>query len=300
MTRWSRREPRRWYRGAAVAAALLSAYGLGAATAETEPSRIEPASHEDGLLEEATDRIATSADQPVSRAELREAAISGMLRSLGDPWARYYPPQEYDDFTGWLNGDHKTVRPEPQRGDVVVDRAEDLTVVRVAVFTRGVGAQVRTGVSGSRAVLLDLRGNPGGLLDEAVDTASAFLEDGPVVTYERRGEPAEVISVTSPGDSRVPVVVLVDKGTASAAEIVTGALRDRDRAVIVGSATFGKGTVQEPVRLSDGSAVELTVGRYLTPAGHNLEGVGIEPDITAGSSDAEERGRTVLDGLTGS
>jgi carboxyl-terminal processing protease len=170
----------------------------------------------------------------------------------------------------------------------------------VAVFTRGVGAQVRSAVQASRAVVLDLRGNPGGLLDEAVDTASAFLDEGPVVTYERRGAPAGVISVTSPGDSRVPVVVLVDKGTASAAEIVAGSLRDRDRAVIVGSTTFGKGTVQEPVRLSDGSAVELTVGRYLTPGGHNLEGVGIEPDIPVDSADAEHRGRAVLDGLTGS
>ncbi|GAA2733228.1 hypothetical protein GCM10010439_52730 [Actinocorallia aurantiaca] len=281
-------------------AALLTAYGLGVATAVPAPSRVEPAAHDDGLLEEATDRIVTSADPPVSRDELREAAISGMLRSLGDPWARYYPPQEYEDFTGWLNGDHKTVRPEPEIGDVVVDREEKLTVIRVAVFTRGVGSQVRAAAYGSPAVVLDLRGNPGGLLDEAVETASAFLDSGPVVTYERRGEVARVISVTSPGDSRVPVVVLVDKGTASAAEIVAGSLRDRDRAVIVGSTTFGKGTVQEPVRLSDGSAVELTVGRYLTPAGHNLEGVGIEPDITADSSDAERRGRAVLDGLTGS
>ena len=282
-------------------AALLSAYGLGMATAGQAPSRIEPAAHrEDGLLEEATDRIATSADQPVSRDELREAAISGMLRSLGDPWARYYPPQEYGDFTGWLNGDRKTVQPEPRSDDVVVQRREKVTVVRVAVFTRGVGAQVRAAVGGSRAVILDLRGNPGGLLDEAVETASAFLADGPVVTYERRGAPAEVISVTSPGDSRVPLVVLVDKGTASAAEIVAGSLRDRDRAVIIGSTTFGKGTVQEPVRLSDGSAVELTVGRYRTPAGRNLEGVGIEPDIAAGPSDAEQRARAVLDGLTGS
>lgn len=281
-------------------AALLTAYGLGVATAEPAPSRIEPAAHEDGLLEEAADRIVTSADPPVSRDDLREAAISGMLRSLGDPWARYYPPQEYEDFTGWLNGDHKTVRPDPESGDVVVDRQEKLTVVRVAVFTRGVGSQVRAAVYGSPAVVLDLRGNPGGLLDEAVETASAFLDSGPVVTYERRGEAPRVISVTSSGDSRVPVVVLVDKGTASAAEIVAGSLRDRDRAVIVGSTTFGKGTVQEPVRLSDGSAVELTVGRYLTPAGHNLEGVGIEPDITADSSDAERRGRAVLDGLTGS
>ncbi|GAA3232282.1 S41 family peptidase [Actinocorallia longicatena] len=284
-------------RGAAVAAALVTAYGLGAVSSGPgRPSRIETAAHEPpSLLDEASRRISASAAEPVGTDRLRNAAIAGMLKELGDPWARYYPAQDYTDFTGWLNAERRSVKPDPETGDVTVRHEKQVTVVRVAVFTRGVGAQVRAAVRGSRAVILDLRGNPGGLLDEAVETASAFLAAGPVVTYEKRGLAPEVIQVTSPGDVRVPVVVLVDGGTASAAEIVAGCLRDRDRAVIVGSRTFGKGTVQEPVRLSDGSAVELTVGRYRTPGGRNLEGVGIEPDVAVRSADAEQRARDVLD-----
>jgi carboxyl-terminal processing protease len=150
-------------------------------------------------------------------------------------------------------------------------------------------------------IVLDLRGNPGGLLDEAVEAASAFLTDGPVVTYDKRGSAPQRFDVTAPGDGRTPLVVLVDAGTASAAEIVAGSLSDRERAVIVGSRTFGKGSVQEPVRLGDGSALELTVGRYRTPGGRNLDGVGIDPDVAISSDRppqvAEQRALAVLHGL---
>lgn len=286
-------------RGAALVAALLGGYTLGAMSGSAAPAPIQPAASDGRVLDDAVEAIAAAADGPVSRTRLREVALTAMVRELGDPWARYYPPQEFADFTAWLDGEGKTVRPDPESGDVSVRREDGLTVIRVAVFTHGVGARVREGVAGSTAVMLDLRGNPGGLLAEAVETASAFLADGPVVTYDGNSSPPEVINVTRPGDSRIPVVVLVDQGTASAAEVVAGSLRDRDRAILVGSPTFGKGTVQEPVRLPDGSAVELTVGRYETPDGHNLEGAGIEPDVAAGESDAEERARVVLAGLTG-
>jgi carboxyl-terminal processing protease len=178
--------------------------------------------------------------------------------------------------------------------------------IQIGSFTRGVGRQVRNAVSAdprghSGGMVLDLRGNPGGLLEEAVQTASAFLGGGHVVTYEKRGAAAQRFDVTVPGDGRTPLVVLVDAGTASAAEVVAGSLSDRDRAVIVGSPTFGKGSVQEPVRLRDGSALELTVGRYRTPAGRNLDGVGIDPDVAISSDRppqaAEQRALAVLHGL---
>jgi carboxyl-terminal processing protease len=150
-------------------------------------------------------------------------------------------------------------------------------------------------------VVLDLRGNPGGLLDEAVETASAFLDGGPVVSYTRRGAAPVRLDAVGTGDPAVPLVVLVDGGTASAAEVVAGALQDRGRAVLVGSRTFGKGSVQEPRTLSDGSALELTIARYATPAGRSLEGVGLVPDIdirpgSAGSV-AVRRALDVLRGL---
>ncbi|MEO5875896.1 MAG: S41 family peptidase [Streptosporangiaceae bacterium] len=284
------------------AVALLFAYGLGfAMSAEPARTTYEPAAHPQGVLEEATDRIAGAAADPVTRSALREAAITAMLKRLGDPWARYYPAADYGDFSRWLNGESKRVSADPEPSDVTVQTENKVTFIRVAVFTRGSGAKVRAAVPArSAGVILDLRGNPGGLLDEAVDTASAFLTDGPVVTYEKRGTPPELLRVTEPGDDNTPLVVLVDGGTASAAEIVAGSLRDRDRAVIVGSRTFGKGTVQEPVRLADGSAVELTVGRYQTPGGRNLEGVGIEPDVQVPvPGDSKRRAVDVLNGLTG-
>jgi carboxyl-terminal processing protease len=179
--------------------------------------------------------------------------------------------------------------------------------LRVSAFTRGVGRWVRARVADAesrhlRGLILDLRGDPGGLLDEAVETSSAFLADGPVVTYEQRGHARQVLDALGGGNMGIPLVVLVDGGTASAAEIVAGALQDRGRAVIIGSRTFGKGSVQAPSQLSDGSALELTVGHYLTPSGRSLDGVGIVPDLEMPSSTPGgvivERAVEVLSGLT--
>jgi carboxyl-terminal processing protease len=154
----------------------------------------------------------------------------------------------------------------------------------VPAFTQGVGRNVRAAVRSlhaqhATALVLDLRGDPGGLLSEAVETASAFLDGGAVVTYARRDEVAQHLTAEGRGDTTTPLVVLVDGSTASAAEVVAGALQDRGRAVVVGSRTFGKGTVQEPHRLADGSSLALTVARYTLPSGRSVEGVGIEPDI---------------------
>jgi carboxyl-terminal processing protease len=179
--------------------------------------------------------------------------------------------------------------------------------LRVAAFTRGVGRWVRGEVHQARqsnldGIVLDLRDDPGGLLDEAVETASAFLDGGPVVSYEQRGRSPRLLEALGHGDTGIPLVVLVDGGTASAAEIVAAALQDRGRAVLLGSRTFGKGSVQAPSQLSDGSALELTVGHYLTPGGRSLDGIGVQPDVyvPAGSADGvyTQRAVEVLSGLT--
>ena len=197
----------------------------------------------------------------------------------------------------------------PVRAVAVRQAGEHVMVIKVSEFTRGTGGRVRDAMTRRPArhaggVVLDLRGNPGGLVDEAVETASAFLAGGPVVSYVRRGHPADRLAAAGGGDPVTPLVVLVDGGTASAAEIVAGALRDRGRAVIVGSRTFGKSSVQEARRLPDGSALKLTVGRYVTPSGHDIDGVGIEPDVFVGPDDprytAERRGLDVLAGLMAS
>ena len=192
--------------------------------------------------------------------------------------------------------------------DVSADRiAPGVERLRIAAFTQGVGRWTRERVKQAardhlRGIVLDLRDDPGGLLSEAVETASAFLASGPVVSYVQRGSTPDVLDALGGGNTAIPLVVLVDGGTASAAEIVTGALQDRGRAVIVGSQTFGKGSVQSPNQLSDGSDIELTVGHYLTPDGRSLDGVGITPDVFVGPqtplSSLYQRAIEVLSGLT--
>jgi carboxyl-terminal processing protease len=167
---------------------------------------------------------------------------------------------------------------------------------------------VRDGLAALRAehvsgVVIDLRDNPGGLLDEAVEAASALLPAGsPVVSYAGKDGKATVLRASgAEPDTVTPVAVLVDGATASAAEILAGALQDDQRAVIVGSRTFGKGTVQQPMPLADGSAIELTIANYRTPSGRSLDGVGLSPDIdvpaAAGDQAVQSRAIEVLSGL---
>jgi carboxyl-terminal processing protease len=148
----------------------------------------------------------------------------------------------------------------------VLDRAE------VALRERG-------GVGG---VLLDLRDNPGGLLDQAVLVADEFLKEGVIVTTRGRADRELSVAKARSSGTRAdfPMVVLVNGFTASAAEIVAGALHDHGRAVIVGTRTFGKGSVQNVIELPDASALKLTVARYYTPSGRSIQAQGIEPDLT--------------------
>jgi carboxyl-terminal processing protease len=173
-------------------------------------------------------------------------------------------------------------------------------LIKVAAFTKGAGAAVRDAVDevpGDAGILLDLRANAGGLVTEAVTASSAFLDGGLVATYDVHGD-QRALYADPGGDTDRPVVVLVDGGTMSAAELLTGALQDRGRAVTVGSRTFGKGSVQMPSKLPGGSVAELTVGHYRTPAGRSVEGSGITPDVGAGP-EAQQRAETVLSGLGG-
>ncbi|MFE7468382.1 S41 family peptidase [Streptomyces sp. NPDC057499] len=174
----------------------------------------------------------------------------------------------------------------------------DAVLIEVESFTKGSGGKVRDAVRSAptdAGVLLDLRGNSGGLVTEAVTAASAFLDGGLVATYDVHGEQRALYAQPG-GDTSRPLVVLVDGGTMSAAELLTGALQDRGRAVTVGSRTFGKGSVQMPSELPGGGVAELTVGHYRTPAGRGVDGRGITPDLAVGSR-AEQRAETVLSGL---
>lgn len=133
-----------------------------------------------------------------------------------------------------------------------------------------------------KGLIIDLRGNPGGLLSSAIDIVSHFLPKGAVIVKEDFGGKRNNISHTSDGYGTVPkslpVVILVDGGSASASEILAGALQENDRAKLVGTTTFGKGSVQELMEVGDGSAVKITIAQWLTPKDHQISKKGIEPD----------------------
>jgi carboxyl-terminal processing protease len=167
-------------------------------------------------------------------------------------------------------------------GSIVTYHGTKLGVLILTQFVQGAGAELRTQVEdvlheGARGLILDLRDNPGGLLNEAVNVASIFIPDGTIVSTAGRAQPRQVYVARGGAISTsIPMVVLVDSLTASAAEIVTGALKDRGRALVVGTHTYGKGVFQEIDPLPNGGALDFTVGEYFTPNGQNLGGGGVK------------------------
>lgn len=139
----------------------------------------------------------------------------------------------------------------------------------------------RAAPDGLKGIILDLRGNPGGLLEQAVDVSDVFLQKGNIVSIKGRedGTQRTYSAKNQPDDVNVPVVVLINAGSASASEIVAGALRDQKRALIMGERSFGKGSVQNIIPLGDGSGLKLTVALYYTPNGSSIQAEGIVPDV---------------------
>ncbi len=166
-----------------------------------------------------------------------------------------------------------------------------LGVVALAEFSPGAHTEVREAVEhelhkGVRGIVFDLRANGGGLVEEARLIASLFIAHGTIVSTRGRKQPSETIVATGdPIAPTIPMVVLVDHDTASSSEIVTAALQDHHRATVVGTHTFGKGVFQEEQPLSNGGALDITVGEYFTPDGRNLggggvkQGAGITPEV---------------------
>jgi carboxyl-terminal processing protease len=159
--------------------------------------------------------------------------------------------------------------------------------VRLASFSEGAHSALRHAIEkvekkGAEGIVLDLRGNGGGLLEEAVLTASTFLPEEEVVVSTRSRTEGDAVYRTVGGNlPERPVVVLIDRNTASAAEILTAALADDAEAPVVGTRSYGKGVFQQEVGLSNGGALKLTTGEYFTPKGVNLAGKGIRPDVEA-------------------
>lgn len=199
---------------------------------------------------------------------------------------------------------------------IPVTEREDLTVLgktvaHISFFTFSDGsaealrAEVEQAVGRDRvdAIILDLRSNGGGLLDEAIDVASIFISSGEIVSTEGLHSPEQIYSASGDAFAAVPLYVLTDPFTASASEIVSGALQDYGRAVLVGETTFGKGLVQSLVPLSNGGALKVTTAVYLTPNGRDINDTGIEPDIVApddlSTIEEDECVETVLELISG-
>jgi len=132
---------------------------------------------------------------------------------------------------------------------------------------------------GAKGIVLDLRENPGGLLEQAVDVTSLFIEDGVIVRVDERGKPEQVLNARGDKITDLPMAVLINGDSASASEIAAGALQDYGRAVLVGEKSFGKGSVQTTERLPNGAAIKFTIAHYLTPKKRVINGVGLTPDV---------------------
>jgi carboxyl-terminal processing protease len=191
-------------------------------------------------------------------------------------------------------GDPRTITVPRKRLDVplvtskvVTRKGHKLGVIRLLQFAHGASVQVKDAVEkvtkqGAQGIVFDLRGNPGGELTEGRDVPSLFINKGLIVSTRGRNSPEQKLYAT--GDAiapSIPMVVLVDGGSASAAEIAAGALRDTGRATIVGQKTFGKGVFQQVEQLQNGGLLKLTVGSYYLPKGENLAGDGIDAQVPA-------------------
>jgi carboxyl-terminal processing protease len=169
----------------------------------------------------------------------------------------------------------------------------NIAYIKLNAFTENAGMLVRDATKSAmqrdpRAIILDLRGNSGGLVREAVKVANVFVQDQPVLLERFSDGRVETYATSERAVTPdLPMVVLVNEGSASAAEIVAGALQDAGRATLMGTITYGKGSVQVPNNLSDGSILRVTIARWFTPKNRTIDGVGLKPDIEVPVSDAE-------------
>ena len=210
-----------------------------------------------------------------------DEAVSIMRGKVGDPI----------DITIVREGENKPLSIHIVRGVITIQSvytksiADDIQYIRVTSFDKKVVADVSKAIkkakNKTKGIILDLRNNPGGLLDEAVGLVDIFVDDGKIVSQKGRKKTDEQAYSAKSNTTltHVPLVVLVNGGSASASEIVSGALQDHKRAVIVGQNTFGKGSVQVVLPVTENEAIKLTIARYYLPSGRTIQAVGVKPDI---------------------
>lgn len=175
---------------------------------------------------------------------------------------------------------------------------DDILYVRISAFNEDIDKDIEKAVEKAQkelknklaGIVIDVRNNPGGLLDQAVGVSDLFLERGEIVSTRSRNEEDTIKYSATAGDiaNGLPIVVMINEGSASASEIVAGALQDHHRAVILGEKSFGKGSVQTVLQLRNNAAMRITTARYYTPSGRSIQAKGIEPDIVVKQAKLEE------------
>jgi len=210
-----------------------------------------------------------------------DEAVSLMRGKVGEPI----------DVTIVRKNELKPLKIHIVRGIITIESVyakkigKDTLYIRVTSFDKKVAQDVTTALKKNKAftkgIILDLRNNPGGLLDQAVNLVDLFVDEGQIVSQKGRKKVDDKIYSASSNKTltTVPMVVLINGGSASASEIVSGALQDHKRAVLVGENTFGKGSVQVILPITKGEAIKLTIARYYLPSGRTIQAVGVEPDI---------------------
>ncbi|QFR48712.1 S41 family peptidase [Sulfurimonas lithotrophica] len=210
-----------------------------------------------------------------------DEAVAIMRGKIGEPI----------DITIVREGESKPIEIKIVRGNITIQSVYTKTIdnnilyVRVTSFDKKVKQDVSKAIKKhegkTKGIILDLRNNPGGLLDQAVGLVDLFVDNGVVVSQKGRKDSDKQVyrAKSSETISDVPLVVLVNGGSASASEIVSGALQDHKRAVVIGEKTFGKGSVQVVLPITDEEAIKLTIARYYLPSGRTIQAVGVTPDI---------------------
>jgi len=210
-----------------------------------------------------------------------DEAVSLMRGKVGDPI----------DLTIVREGENKPLSVHIVRAIIKIESVhtkkigKDILYIRISSFDKKVVEDVTKAIkkrkASTKGIILDLRNNPGGLLDQAVGTVDLFVDEGVVVSQKgrRKIETKEYSAHRANTITKVPLVVLINGGSASASEIVSGALQDHKRAILVGEKTFGKGSVQVVLPITKTEAIKLTIARYYLPSGRTIQAVGVTPDI---------------------
>lgn len=175
---------------------------------------------------------------------------------------------------------------------------DDILYIRISAFNEEIDEDISKAVEQAQkklknklaGIIIDVRNNPGGLLDQAVKVSDLFLQQGEIVSTRSRNEEDTVKFSATPGDiaNNLPIVIMINEGSASAAEILAGALQDHHRAIVLGEKSFGKGSVQTVIPLRNNAAMRITTARYYTPSGRSIQAKGIEPDIVVKPAKVEE------------